>query len=406
MSNQTAEFLPVNSKKISSKPHVILRLDQIQRAILEDPGKINFLEDDRSLNHVRKEVRALQQAMLDALVAELEREKQMLMRAGEVLDSWQSETELKDILLLDTHRRQGLFEQIARCEGYVQLRNLIEQIRAERERVFNKYRGYFEGQQTDMETRKEEMQKKLKPMGPRLDEWRVKREMLTQQQQYVNYYYQQSTHYLVVGLGALLGLTIAGSFAPVWGGWFWGLIMGWTVFSYLSSRFAYVDGQPMQDLYDFLISRFQVKNIKPFFRFEDKEHPDQPTRFDATRGDLLSQMLQKEIQTAGNEFAAIERQRDEHLSYLQFMEGRKQWATEQLRRMEKFNQPIEPVQMAPTPEPPPSMTGELSPIPPMEEATLQAIPPMPEPQPQVEKRPASGRKARSAKVNEVPERAS
>lgn len=405
MSNPTAEFLPVNSKKISSKPHIILRLDQIQRAILEDPGKINYLEDDRSLNHVRKEVRALQQAMLEALVAELEREKKMLERAGEVLDSWQNETELKDILLLDTHRRQNLFEQIARSEGYVQVRNLIEQIRAERERVFNKYRGYFEGQQTDMENRKEEFQKKLKPLGPRLDEWRIKREMLIQQQQYVNYYYQQSTHYLVVGLGALLGLTLIGCFAPIWGGWLWGLMMGWTVFSYLSSRFAYVTDKPMQDLYDFLVSRFAVKNIRPFFRFEDKEHPEQPTRFDATRGDILSQMLQKEIQLASNEFAMIERQRDEHLSYMQVMEGRKQWAAEQLRRMEKFNQPLEPVAPAAPAPPPETGTAELSPIPPME-ASLEPIPPMPE---QAESKPAAGRKVRRGGgpgLSEAPERAS
>ncbi|HEY9840219.1 MAG TPA: hypothetical protein V6D23_07195 [Candidatus Obscuribacterales bacterium] len=376
-----------------------MRLDQIQRAVLEDPDRINHLEDDRSLNHVRTEVRALQQAMLDALVSELDREKQMLVRAGQLLDSWQSESELKDILTLDMHRRQGLLEQINRCEGYVQLKNLIEQIRAERERVFNKYLGYFEGQQKDMENRKEETQKKLKPLGPKMDEWRIRREMLTQQQQYVNYYFQQSTHYLVVGMGTMMALALAGSFAPIWAGWMWGLLMGSTVFSYLSSRYAYVTGQPMQDLYDFLVTRYPVKNVKPFFRYEDKENAELPTRFDATRGDVLSQILQKDIQAAGSEFGIVERQRGEYLSYLQFLEGRKQWAADQISKMDRFSIPVPPVREEPVVVVE-TATGELAEIPPPEAfEPIPEVPPAPEPPPSRNER----RKARPAKA---PERAS
>lgn len=411
--------LPVDSKQLSSKSHVILRLDQLQRAIQEDPGRYDLLEEDRSLNHVRKEVRSLLEALMKAVQAEVEAEKQQLKRAGELLDSWQSEAELKDILMLDSHRRQTLYEKISRCQSYTDWTRLVEEMQLERERIFSKYQGFFEGQQTDLNNKKIDTQKKLKPLQPRMDEWRVKREQLLAQQLTINYYYQQSTHYLVVGLGALGALAIAGHFSGIWGGLVWGLFAGYSVFSYLASRFAFVTDKAMQELYDFLIERFPLKEIKPFFRYEDKENPTQPTRFDASRGDYLSQMLQKQIMSTGAEFGVIERQRLELANYLQFLEGRKQWAHEQLRRIARFEQKPEPE--AP-PEPPAQQlvidevpgSGELAKIPPMSseipEPELTEIPSivLPVGIPNIEPKAIAGRKVRPAKLGEgtMPDRAS
>lgn len=404
--------LPVNSKTLSDKPHMILRLDQIQRAVLEDPSRFDQLEGDRSLNHVRKDVRKLQEALMKAIKKELEDEKLKLQRAGELLSSWAGESELKDVLTLDAYKRQNLMDRAGNSEGYGGHRDMIEQFRHERERIFNKYRGFFDGQQTDMDNRKSDTQKKLKPIGPKMDEWRARRDRVVEQQQAINYYYQQSTHYLVIGLASMIALTGVGAFAPVWGGWLWGMIMGSTIFSYLASRFAYVSGQPMEDLHAFLLERMPAKNVKPFFRYEDKEDATKPTRFDASRGDLLSQILQKEVLAAGSEFSQLERQREEHLSYLQYLEGRKQWAAEQIRRIDAFeNRPPE----APKPEPVvlseiPSGTGELSKIPPLPEE----IPP-PEPDkaegaeiavpvgiPTIEPKAIAGRKVRPASRRESP----
>ncbi|PKL76956.1 MAG: hypothetical protein CVV27_07610, partial [Candidatus Melainabacteria bacterium HGW-Melainabacteria-1] len=357
--------------------------------------------------------RLLQEALLQAVQRDVEAEKNLLLRAGELLDSWASESELKDILTLDTYRRQGLFEQAARCERYPQWRDLVGQFQTERERLFNKYQGYFEGQQQDMDNRKGEAQKRLKPLAPKIEEARQKRDQLTEQQLIVNYYYQQSTHYLVIGLGSLLGLTLVLSFSGIWGGWLWGLIMGSTVFSYLASRYAYVDGKPMQDLYDFLLTRYPVKNIKPFFRYEDPEKPEQPSRFDASRADVLSQILQKDIVAVGSEFTQLERQRDEQLSYLQYLEGRKQWAAEQIRRMHDFQarcgQAPEPAAEAPVLVVEHTGTGELSMIPPLaSEPEPEAAPAIALPVgiPPIEPKAIAGRKVRASNKGPLPERAS
>lgn len=421
MSNSTSQLLPVDSKQISSKSHVVLRLDQLQRAILDDPGRYDQLEDDRSLNHVRKEVRLLQDALMKAIQDDVEAQKQQLLRAAELMATWQGETELKDILMLDGHRRTGLFEQASRCESYQQWVNLAEQLREEFARLFNKYRGYFAGQQNDFENKKIDTHKKLKPIPAKMDEWRVKREILQQHQMTVNFYYQQSTHYLVIGMGALAGMMIAGHFLGnalgwLWPGWFWGLLAGYSVFSFLASRFAYVSGKPMQDLYDFLLERYPLKNVKPFFRYEDSENPQQPTRFDATRGDILSQILQKDILAASSEFTLLERQRDEHLGYVQYLEGRKQWAQAQIERMDTL-QPQEQPEVSTMPEIRPlvveSKDSELSKIPAPEEETLERIPDppviaLPVEIPQIERKAVAGRKVRPAKMsdNALPDRAS
>lgn len=415
-SQASSQSLPVDSREISSKSHVILRLDQIQRSLIEDPHRFELLEDDRSLNHVRQEVKQLQAALMQAAKEQVEQEKQALLRANELLMTWQSESELKDILVLDGHRRANLFEQAARCEKYYQWVTLIEQFQEERSRLFNKYRGYFQGQQQDIELKKSETQKKLKPLQPKMDEWRLKREMLQQQQMTVNYYYQQSTHYLVVGIASLGGLILAGHYLGprigLWPGWFWGLIAGYSVFTFLASRFAYVTDKPMQDLYDFLMERYQPKNVRPFFRFEDKEKPQQPTRFDATRGDVLSQILQKDILAAGSEFGLLERQRQEHHGYLQYLEGRRQWAQAQIERMDTLEplpeEPKEPEIKITIIE---GKTGELSKIPPLEELPEPEKPvplALPVEIPHIEPKGIAGRKVRPAKIKDgaMPERAS
>lgn len=336
MSAETPEILPINVKLISEKPHIVLRLDQVQRAILENPERFEGLAEDRSLNHVRKEIEALQQALLKKVQAEARFELDVLKRAGELLDSWENETELKDILLLDKDRREYLTAQFEDREKYTEWLEMITRLREERARIFTKYQGYFEGQQTDIHNKREETQRKLKVCMPQMEEWRQKLEPMTRVQQEINFYTQKAMNWLVGALAILIGITLLGHFSGMWGGWFWGLIIGYGFFSSMAYRYAYLEGEPMKELHRFLSERFELKNVKPFFRFEDPKNPQEPTRYDATRGEVLSGMLQKEIRVYQQAFSALERNREEHINYLQYLESRSSWFQEQLRKIENL----------------------------------------------------------------------
>lgn len=336
MSAETPENLPINVKLISEKPHITLRLDQVQRAILENPERFESLADDRSLNHVRKEITSLQQALLKRVQAEARFELDVLRRAGELLDSWENETELKDILLLDKDRREYLTAQFEDRTKYTEWLDIISRLREERVRIFSKYQGYFEGQQTDISNKRDETQRKLRVCLPQMEEWRQKLEPMTRVQQEINFYTQKAMNWLVGALAVLIGITLLGYLSGIWGGWFFGLIIGYGFFSSMAYRYAYLEGEAMKDLHRFLSERFELKNVKPFFRFEDPKNPQEPTRYDATRGEVLSGMLQKEIRVYQQAFSALERNREEHINYLQYLESRSSWFEEQLRKIENL----------------------------------------------------------------------
>jgi len=338
MSFEPPEILPVNVRKITEKRHVILRLDQLQRAVLEHPERFDALAADRSLNHVRKEVEALQAALLKKRQDEALFELQVLQRVHALLQSWESETELKDILMLDTDRCEYLEKQFQDREKYLEWLGIIERMREERQRIFSKYLGYFEGQQTDMANKKEETQKKLRTCLPKMEECRLKLEPMTKVQQEINFYTQKSMNWLVGAMGAMLAITLLGYFSGLWGGWFWGLLAGYGVFSSLAYRYAYVEGEAMQELYTFLSHRFEIKNIKPFFRYENPQKPIEPTRYDATRGEVLAGMLQKEIRVYRQEFTALERSREDYINYLQYIESRTSWCQEQLEKIQALQE--------------------------------------------------------------------
>ncbi|MGV3524436.1 MAG: hypothetical protein ACO1RX_09435 [Candidatus Sericytochromatia bacterium] len=382
----TQHHLPVNSRLISTRQHVILRLDQLQRAVLEDPSRFDALEGDRGLNHVRKEVRQLQSALLLAVEDQARTALKRLNRAGKLLDSWQSEEQLRDILALDQHRRLELADEVGKAEAYAQWRALIPRLEAEHERLFNKYQGYFEGQKKDIEGKKSETQKKVKQILPKAEEWRAKLDAMIQIQQQVNFDTHRASNGLVSGLGSLAALTVLGHFSGIWGGWFWGVILGYIVFSHLAARCAYLEGPSIQHLYDFLCERYPLKSVKPFFQFpkpardekgklippDPEAPPPRPLRFDATRGEKLARMLQKDIISASSDYGQLERQREEHLNYVQYLEGRHQWCDEQIRRMQQLQgipEAAPPVEKAETPAP----TEELPsgpPVPHQEDAVV------------------------------------
>ncbi|MBF2052632.1 MAG: hypothetical protein IGS03_04105 [Candidatus Sericytochromatia bacterium] len=406
MSAETPENLPINVKLISEKPHIVLRLDQIQRAIIENPERFETLAEDRSLNHVRKEIQALQEALLKKVQAEARFELDVLKRAGDLLDSWENETELKDILLLDQDRREYLTAQFEDREKYTEWLDIITRLREERARIFTKYLGYFEGQQTDINNKREETQRKLKVCLPQMEEWRQKLEPMTRVQQEINFYTQKAMNWLVGALAILIGITLLGHFSGIWGGWFWGLIIGYGFFSSMAYRYAYLEGEPMKELHRFLSERFELKNVKPFFRFEDPKNPQEPTRYDATRGEVLSGMLQKEIRVYQQAFSGLERNREEHINYLQYLESRSSWFQEQVSKIEQLQSLV----WQPAPERPVKARVMVVDTPASKEADagFAKIPTPPPPAALAERKPASEsrRRVRPSQIKSGPAEAS
>ena len=340
----TEEFLPIDVHKITDKGHIALRLNQVQRAIIEDPDHYDKVDDDRSLNHVRKEVKMLQKGLLLYSKAQVRFEYQVLKRSADLLASWESERLLEDLLRLDMHQREVLSEKYEKATHYKDWLALGPEITEERERLFNKYRDYFRDQQLDLEKKKEKTQKDMQTALPKMEEVRVKMEPLVKVQQEINYYTEQANNWLTLAMGALVASPLLG----FWWNGFWGFVLGMIVgglsFSNITALFAYVDGKPMEELYAFLSEKYEVKYIKPFFSFDNEEEPEKPTRYDASRGDVLSKFMHKDVHEAQRTFAIMERQREEHQQYLLFLAGRKQWCQEQINRIEaidatRFNRP-------------------------------------------------------------------
>lgn len=336
------EKLPVNVREFTDKRHIVVRLDQVQRAILKDPEVFERLEKDRSLNHVRTEVEQLQDALTAYAKQGVDYEFSQLQRVFKMMQAWSAEEELSDVLTLDRHRYDEIQAEKDMCEIYPDYVDLLPRLKAERERLYHKYAGFFENRGEELMAKREETRKKLKPCQPKMEESRQRMEAFKSVQQEINYYAQRSTNALVGGMGALVGLTLVGYVSGIWGGWFWGLILGYTVFSNIAALYTDVREKPMKELYAFLKDHYEIKNLKPFFQFENKENPEEPTRFDASRGETLAKFMQKDVQEAANEFSRWERQHTEHVGYLQYLEGQRAWSDDQLRRLKELSQDVVP----------------------------------------------------------------
>lgn len=330
----TEEFLPIDVQHITDKSHIALRLNQVQRAILEDPEHFARVDEDRSLNHVRKEVEKLQKGLLLYTKAQVKYEFQYLKRSAELLESWESEYLLADLLRLNMHQRDLLTDKFESAESYLDWVSLAPEIKEEREHLFSKYRSYFKDQQSELDKKKSDTQKELQESFPKMEELRVAMEPLVKVQQEINFYHEKANNWLSLALVAMLLTPLL--FYWWLGGWgvILGLVVGGLSFSNITALFAFVEGKPMEELYAFLVEKYEPKYIKPFFRFDDEEEPEKPTRFDASRGDVLSRFMQKDVQEAQRGFALMERQREEHQQYLLYIEGRKQWCQEQINRIE------------------------------------------------------------------------
>lgn len=336
------EQLPVNVRNITDKRHVVVRLDQVQRGILKNPALFESLDADRSLHHVRTEVKKLQAALTQHALQQVEYEFTQLQRTFKLMQSWSAEEELSDVLTLDHHRYEALQAEKDACEIYPDYVELLPRLKEERERLYHKYSGFFENRGEELKAKQEETRKKLKPCQPKMEEARQRLESFKSVQQEINYYAQRSTNALVGGMGALLGLTLVGYVSGIWGGWFWGFLLGYTVFSNIASLYTDVRDKPMLEMYVFLKSHYDIKNLKPFFHFENKEKPEEPTRFDASRGEALARFMQKDVSSASKDYSQWERQHTEHVGYLQYLEGQRAWSEDQLRRLKEASQDVVP----------------------------------------------------------------
>lgn len=363
------EQLPVNVRKITDKRHVVVRLDQVQRGILKHPAQFESLDADRSLQHIRTEVRQLQAALTQHALKQVEYAFTQLQRTFKLMQSWSAEEELSDVLTLDHHRYDALQAEKDACEIYPDYIELLPRLTAERERLYHKYSGFFENRGEELKVKQEETRKKLKPCQPKMEEARQRMESFKSVQQEINYYAQRSTNALVGGMGALLGLTLVGYVSGIWGGWFWGFLLGYTVFSNIASLYTDVRNKPMLEMYTFLKCHYEIKNLKPFFAFENKEKPEEPTRFDASKGEALARFMQKDVSSASKDYSQWERQHTEHVGYLQYLEGQRAWSDDQLRRLKEISQDVIPELEAAAPKKEP-----VEDTPPVDLASLQAPP--------------------------------
>ena len=384
MSATQPETLPVNVKNITDKRHIIFRLDKIQREVLDQPERFSELDEDPSLNHVRKEIEALKVALLRVAKAEASFEYKAVRQASDLLKLWDGEQELRDLLLLDNHRQESFEHKFETSETYLDWRHLIENMRDERQSMFEKYRGYFNSQDQEVDRRKEQNELALKDSVPQMEAWRKISEPLLEIQQEVNFYLQLANKYMVGGIGALVGITLLGHISGIWGGWLWGVIIGYNVFQSMVNRYAYIEGKGMLDLFNALKERYELKQIRRYFQFEqieiipepkksepseeelkkaeEKKKPEylrpgqkkppkkaeakkieppkpkkkfnyeNPLRYDASRGESLSALLQKDIVEAQKAFLVLERKREDYKGYLGYLENRRSWYRDQIRK--------------------------------------------------------------------------
>ncbi len=339
--SESEEKLPVNVRDLTDKRHAIVRLDQVQRSILKNPDMFHKIDADRSLNHVREETQKLQAALLRHAETKAREEYDKVQQIFLLMQAWSAEDELSDVFLLDQHRYEELQKEINSRETYQEWVEMPEQLIEERERLYQKYAGFFETRMNELQTRRKDTEKKLAPCQPRMEETRQRMEAFKSTQQQINYYAQRSTNALVGGMGALVGLTFVGFVSGIWGGWLIGLFLGYIVFSNIAALYTDLEGKPMEDMYAFLSQHYELKNLKPFFQYDNKEKPEQPTRFDAARGEVLARFMQKDVKAASNEYSRWERQHTEYVGYLQYLEGQRAWSQEQLRKLTLLARPEE-----------------------------------------------------------------
>lgn len=334
--SETNERLPVNIREITQTQHVVLRLEQLQRMILKDPRRFHDLDGDRGLNHIRSEVKQLQSRLRIVASKDVLFELKVLNEATDLLSNWEEEKELADVIVADRHTRETLILRNNEDLDYPALCELAGQIRQVRQKMFNKYKGYFSGLLQDNEDKRRQVEKQLQQTLPKIKEYQEKSEQLQNIHGQVLNYHQQSMHALVGGLALMLAMGYGG-----W--WFWKgwgvlpcLMLGYLAFSNIAHYYTYITGKPVEALHAFLTERYDLKNIKPFFKYEDKQKPEQPTCFDASRGEALARFLHKDILVYQQAFNVQERRREEFINYLSYLDGRGSWIREQQERMERL----------------------------------------------------------------------
>lgn len=353
---------PVNIREISQKQHIVLRLEQLQRMIVKEPHRIHELDGDRSLNHIRSEVKALQARLKASARKDLAFELRVLSEATDLLANWEEEKELADVLLSDRHTQEMLALRNNDKLDYPALRQLTEDVREVRIKMFNKYKGYFSGLLKDNEDKRKQVEKQLKQTQEKAVEYLEKATQLEDVHGTVLGYHQQSMNALVGGLAIMVAMTVAGWWFWQWLGVFPGLFFGYMAFSNISHFHAEVSGKNIDTLYAFLRDRYELKNVKPFFKYTDKEKPETPTAFDATRGEPLARYIFKDLALYRQGLNVQERRKDEFINYLTYLDGRTQWVREQRDRMERLEKlrmgdKLPEVRSRQLPPPPPPLPG-------------------------------------------------
>jgi hypothetical protein len=371
MSEQNEKSLvdkyPVNIREISQKQHIILRLEQIQRMVVKEPQRIHELDADRSLNHIRSEVKALQARLKTSAAKALLFEYKVLNEATDLLSNWEEEKELTDVLMADRHSREMLVLRNSDSLDYPALLELAEHVRDVRIKMFNKYKGYFSGLLKDNEDKRKLVDKQLKQTQTQAAEYLEIATQLEGVHGVVQGYHQQSMNALVGGFAIFLGMGLGGWWLWQWFGLIPGLFLGYMAFSNISHFHAYVTGKNIDTLYEFLTKRYEMKNVKPFFKYEDKKEPEKPSSFNATRGEALAKYIFKDLALYRQGLVTQDRRKDEFVNYLTYLDGRTNWVREQCDRMER----LEKLRMGDK-LPEQRMTRQLPPPPPLQMPQLEA----------------------------------
>jgi hypothetical protein len=334
--SEVSEHLPVNIREITQVQHIVLRLEQIQRTVVRQPAKFHELDTDRGLNHIRSEVKQLQSRLTAAASREVRFELKVLNEATDLLSNWEEEKELADVIVSDRHTREMLVLRNSDDLDYPALCALAADIREIRLKMFNKYKGYFAGLLKDNEDKRTLVDRQLQQTQPKLKEYLEKSEQLQSIHGIVLNYHQQSMNALVGGLAMMLAIGYGGWWFWKWWGVFPCLLLGYLAFSNIAHHHTYLEGKHIETLYQFLTERYELKNIRPFFKYANKKEMDRPTCFDASRGEALARFLHKDVVLFQKAFSVQERRKEEFVNYLTYLDGRTAWVREQHERMERL----------------------------------------------------------------------
>lgn len=315
--------------QISADPEILKILQGLRDDI--DKDKLNFgrIKDNPELEPIQLEVDLLLRMVMQEGREKAYTEQKLLEKAILLLDDWKNDPDLKDIIIADRNYTKQNHEKMALIRTYSGWVDMTEETHKNRQRFLNKYQGYFQSQIKGFEESKGETQNQLAQAAHNSSHYKAQAESLSKVYAQVVPYTRKATTAMLGAFGLMSGCCLIGWLYGRWWGLLAGIMMGNLVFNYFMQNYAFVRGIGAQELYDSIKMYYDDKTLQKFFRPYSKIAVIGFDIFDASKGDTLLKLLNKDIGYGEGQHQLLERKKEEYINHLRYLDGRIDWMTEQ-----------------------------------------------------------------------------